>query len=162
MSKSQSPTFTPNSQQQGGKNVQIGRPHSMPSTSLSKGVTTSDEFKYGFPSDGLSTVSNKWWGSSRSEGVEKNQYDGGTDEASNEDGSSRIEHQAKHENEVEKNIGTEGTGLLMAVRKRIVEEGRESLKLGVMRNYGANKLGKREKRLLLRIFKSSTDLTMET
>ncbi|CAL9019465.1 unnamed protein product [Prunus brigantina] len=62
MAKSQGITVSPPAQQQGSKNVQTGRPQNILTLSLTKGNTTYDEFKHGFPSDGLSTASNKWWG----------------------------------------------------------------------------------------------------
>ncbi|KAG6783969.1 hypothetical protein POTOM_009651 [Populus tomentosa] len=52
-------------------------------------------------------------------------------------------------------IDPQGTGLLTSVRKRAVEEGREARKLGVYRTYGVNKLGRKQRALLLRIFGSS-------
>lgn len=164
MSKSQSVTQLHNLRQQGGKNVQIGRPQTMLSTSLAKSVTALDEFKYGFPSNGLSTVSNKWWGSSFPEGYEdicghgantdevtKQQSDNVADNGA----SSETVDKEQHGDDEARNVCPQGTGLLMAVRKRIAEEGRDALKLGVTRSSGINKLGTRKKALLLRIFKSS-------
>lgn len=171
MSKSQSlNTLSHSLQQEGGKNVQTGRSQTMlstsTSTSLAKGVTPSDEFKHGFPSEGLSTVSYKWWGTSFPDGYEGvSKYGARSNEVakrgqsveSKDDGSGPVTmDEEKGGNAEEKSIGPQGTGLLMDVRKRVVEEGREALKLGVIRRYGANKLGKREKTLLLRIFKSSS------
>ncbi|KAK9285063.1 hypothetical protein L1049_024248 [Liquidambar formosana] len=146
-------------QQQGNKNSQSGRPQNLPNTSLTKGITTSsDEFKYGFPSDGLSAVSYNWWGSGSpdgnggfffGDGAEVNEDDKHQSEELADEG-------AKPETgKGESNIGPQGTGLLMTVRKRAVEEGREALKIGVVRGYGINKRGMRERTLLLRIFKSS-------
>ncbi|EXB92391.1 hypothetical protein L484_021375 [Morus notabilis] len=135
-------------QESGGKTSHSGRPQTVTNATLAKSITTLDEFKSGFPSEGLSTVSNKWWGSGFPDG-----YDG--------DGAIHAAESADKEKErsenKEKNAGptTQGTGLLMDVRKRAVEEGRESLKLGVVRGFSAKKLGKREKALLLRMFKSS-------
>lgn len=158
---SKSVALSHNLQQQGGKNVQIGRSQTMLSTSLAKAAMPFDEFKYGFPSNGLSTVSNKWWGSSCPEGYEDICKDGAkSDEVAKQqsdvvadDGSSSA---AAEKEQRESDEGrSQGTGLLMAVRKKAAEEGREALKLGVIRGYGANKLGKRQKTLLLRIFKSS-------
>lgn len=162
MSKSQSVTLSHNLLQQGGKNVHIGRPQTMLSTSLAKAVTSLDEFKYGFPTNGLSTVSNKWWGSSCPEGYEDICKDGAvpvevvkqqSDVVADDGGNSATVGKEQCESEEGKNVGPQGTGLLMAVRKRAAEEGRETL--GVIRGYGADKLGRREKTLLLRIFKSS-------
>ncbi|KAL3739546.1 hypothetical protein ACJRO7_020888 [Eucalyptus globulus] len=42
-----------------------------------------------------------------------------------------------------------GTGLLTAVRKKALEQGREALKLGVFRSHHAGKIGKKEKSLML-------------
>ncbi|PON73083.1 hypothetical protein TorRG33x02_250590 [Trema orientale] len=165
MSKSQNTNTVSHSlQQEGGKYVQIGRPQTVLSTSLTKGVTTLDEFKHGFPSEGLSTVSYKWWGSNSPDGYEsisKDVMQSGdvskqrqpVDDAA---GSVTMDEEKSGNAEERKRIGPQGTGLLTAVRKKIAEEGREALKLGVTKRYGANKLGKREKALLLRIFKSST------
>ncbi|KAL9659140.1 hypothetical protein QQ045_018699 [Rhodiola kirilowii] len=51
-------------QQQTHKNFQSVCSHSPASAVLAKGILTSDEFKFGFPSTGLSAVSYKWWESS--------------------------------------------------------------------------------------------------
>uniref|UniRef100_A0A2N9IBC2 RWP-RK domain-containing protein n=1 Tax=Fagus sylvatica TaxID=28930 RepID=A0A2N9IBC2_FAGSY len=149
----------------GSKNVQTLRPQALLSTSLTKGIAALDEFKYGFPSHGLSTASNKWWGSSSpdgceatlGDGVETNQDDKHQSQEMVGDGPGIIIFDKEECESVKEgsNIGPQGTGLLMTVRKRTVEEGREALKLGVFRGYGINKISKREKTLLLRIFKSS-------
>ena len=151
--------------QEGGKNAQSGRSQTVLNTSLTKGVTTLDEFKHGFPYEELSTVSYKWWGSSCPDGYESISRDGAKHremarqrlsvESADDGASSVTVDKEKDENAQGKRIGPQGTGLLADVRKKAVEEGREALKLGVIRRYGANKLGKREKTLLLRIFKSS-------
>ncbi|KAF4385930.1 hypothetical protein F8388_010486 [Cannabis sativa] len=166
MSKSQiSNTISQNLQHEGGKNVQIVRSQNVLTTNLTKGVNnihhTLDEFKHGFPSQGLSTVSYKWWGgTSFPDGHEaiSNSKDGaGSQELAKVQSTGAVStREEKGGNEEEKDNGCEGTGLLMDVRKKVVEEGREALKLGVIRRYGAHKLGKKEKALLLRIFKSST------
>lgn len=153
-------------QQQGSRNIQNGRPQNLPTASLSKGIAASlDEFKYGFPTSGLSTASNKWWGSSSPDG-----YEGRTGDVveMGEDNKKQSEEMAensanllvmdenKNENEKkEGTIGPQGTGLLAAVRKISVEEGQKILKIGVGRDHGVLKARKREKRLLLRIFGSS-------
>lgn len=152
----------PNLQQQGTKNVQTVQAPNFGHQSLMSGMTMSmsDEFKYGFPSDGLSVTTNKWWGGSKSddnevilvdeaeiEGKDKHQREEKPDDVANE----KPDENGKLEDE----IGPRGSGLLTAVRKRAVEEGREALKLGVYRGYGIRKVGRREASLLLRIFKSS-------
>lgn len=153
-------------QQQGTKDVLVGRQHITLTPGLAKGLMGLDEFKYGFPSDGLSTATNKWWGSSLSDtqratdraGIETDEDDGHQSEEKVDAGTSVvIVDEEKGENgKMESNeIDPQGTGLLTSVRKRAVEEGREALKLGVYRTYGVNKLGRKQRALLLRIFGSS-------
>ncbi|XP_017973178.1 PREDICTED: protein RKD5 isoform X1 [Theobroma cacao] len=160
LSKLQGAAALPNLQQQGTKNIQTGQALNFGHRSLMTGMTTSDEFKYGFPSDGLSIATNKWWGSSKSDGHEDVQVDGA--ETEGEDKHQSVEKPGDMANEkpeengkLDDGIGPQGSGLLTAVRKRAVEEGREALKLGVYKGYGIKKLGTREASLLLRIFKSS-------
>ena len=150
----------PNLQQHGTKNIQTGQALNFGHQSLMTGMTMSDEFKYGFPSNGLSITTNKWWGSSKSDGHEVIVVDGV--ESEGEDKHQSVEKPDDMANEkhdengkLEDGIGPQGSGLLTAVRKRAVEEGREALKLGVYRGYGIKKLGRREASLLLRVFKSS-------
>ncbi|KAF5732498.1 protein NLP3-like [Tripterygium wilfordii] len=146
--------------QPGSKEIQIGRPQV-----LTKGMSTLDEFKHGFPSDGLSSVTYKWWGSSspqRDEGIdsseaksdelEKPQSEGKADTGAS---SVKMDEEKPGKGGVKVHSGLEGTGLLTAVRKKAAEEGRETLKLHVRRKYGVNKLGRKDRRLLIRIFDSS-------
>ncbi|GAV79261.1 RWP-RK domain-containing protein [Cephalotus follicularis] len=148
--------------QQGNKTSQVGQPHISINASLTKGMTTLDEFKYGFPSNGLSTATNKWWGSSSPDGYESICEDGAeieeddksqSDEKVNENANSMVLDKEKHENGDKENIGPHGIGILTAVRKRNVEDGREALMIGV-HSYGIKKLARRESALLLRIFRS--------
>lgn len=137
----------------------------MHSTSLTKGMTVLDEFKYGFPSDGLSTASNKWWGSSSPYACEGISEDGAETDGNDKDQSKEmtgdgpgtviVDKEKSEGGEEKSNIGPQGVDLLTCVRKGAVEEGREALKLGVFQGHGMNKLGKRERTLLLRIFNSS-------
>lgn len=123
-------------------------------------MTALDEFKYGFPSDGLSTTSNKWWGSSGPDDSAGKNPDGA--EVSKH-GKGQLEERAKEEADTqtcetgkdESSKTLQGAALLTDIRRRAMEEGREALKLGVFRGYGVKKLGKREKILLLQIFRSS-------
>lgn len=153
-------------QQQGSRNIQNGRPQNLPNASLSKGIAASlDEFKYGFPTSGLATASNKWWGSSSPDGyegtigngVEIDEEDKKQSEQLADNGANLLVMDGeKAENEKEEGtIGPQGTGLLTAVRKTTVEEGRKILKIGVGRDHGVLKAGKKERRLLLQIFGSS-------
>ncbi|KAJ7965071.1 RWP-RK domain containing protein [Quillaja saponaria] len=144
-----------NLQQQGSKNVQIGRPQNLLSTSLTKGIITVDEFKYGFPSDGLSIASNKWWGSDNPDGYEGVRRDGAE---VGEDGKDELKDSAddgSSSRTVNKETCEKGAALLTAVRKRTVKEGKEAFKLGVFRGYDVTKLSNRQKTLLHQIFDSS-------
>ena len=148
--------------QQQGKNIQNGRPQPLYSSNMTQGTQASlDEFKYGFPSDGLAIVSYKWWESSRlnngedtkGSGVEDTQ---GGKRKSEELSDSLLMVEEKPVRQNDKSItDLQGTGWLSDVRKNAADEGREALKLSVHRGCGVNKMGMREKKLLLRIFKSS-------
>lgn len=100
---------------------------------LAKTMAALDEFKSGFPSKGLATVSNKWWGT----GTEITE-DGGGD---------------VKEDKAE--IASEKQSSLLAIRKRIAEEGREALEIGVSRGFGSKRPDKRDQHLLSQICKSS-------
>ncbi|KAF3572350.1 hypothetical protein F2Q69_00063735 [Brassica cretica] len=103
--------------------------------SLVKTMAALDEFKSGFPSKGLATVSNKWWGTSgrrQDAGPEITEEDVKDEEAASEKQSS-----------------------LLDVRRRIAEEGREALELGVSQGFGSKRPNKRDQHLLSQIFGSS-------
>lgn len=122
-----------------------------------------DEFRYGFPSNGLLKTSNKWWGSSTT----INNKDTHVKADRNIEQSEQSEELLKStpwEGKVGGQSGTDksnttpqlsGTGLLSAMRKRALEAGQEALKLGFHQCSGINKPGKREKLLLQGIFGSS-------
>lgn len=159
LSKSQVIASHQNLQQQGNKSITSGKSHVLSNVIISKGVASWDEFRYGFPSDGLITCKNKWWGSSSADhedGAETGKKDKDqSQDQENEDsvGNSTTCGNKKHE---ESSItGSKISGGLKAIRKRVAEEGREVLKLGVYQGQGLKKLGRREKGLLLRIFKTS-------
>lgn len=119
-----------------------------------------DEFKYGFPSHGLSRTSNKWWGSSNTDVKKddrgKNNEDGKQSEDPIDYSPSKDEGGSGSGKDESKNLlELAGTSLLLAVRKRVVDEGREAFSLGVHRCSGIMKPGKREQRLLIGIFGSS-------
>ncbi|XP_054817352.1 uncharacterized protein LOC129317052 [Prosopis cineraria] len=145
--------------QQGSKNTETRPSQHLLNSNLAKGMATLDEFKYGFPSEGLSTTSNKWWGSNGPADSPSKKADG-VDVCKHEKG--KLEESAKEEADTEMpGAGKEamktpeGAASLTGIRKRAVEEGREALKLGVFRGYGVKKLGKRERIMLLQIFSSS-------
>ncbi|XP_010558869.1 PREDICTED: uncharacterized protein LOC104827393, partial [Tarenaya hassleriana] len=111
-----------------------------------------DGLKCGFPSDGLSTVTYKWWGSSsegrndakdRGESIEgKFQADTNGDDMKQEDGTAGDEFASVRPDS------------LVAVRKRVAEEGREADKLCLDRGFGSKELNRRDQALLSQVFKS--------
>ncbi|KAL9422966.1 hypothetical protein AB3S75_035116 [Citrus x aurantiifolia] len=154
----------PNLQQQGSKNSPVGQPHVLLNANLTKGIMALDEFKYGFPSDGLSTASYKWWGSRSShgnDGIHKDESEIDEEDkqaeakADKESATQATGNEKSSNGETESNVDPQGSGLLTAVRKRTVEEGREALKLGVYKKYCVKQLDRKERVLLHRIFKSS-------
>lgn len=114
-----------------------GKSNLWTNTNLAKTVAALDEFKSGFPSDGLTTVSNKWWGRPGKGGRE----DGGGENT--EDGDVKDEAASEKQNS------------LVAIRKRIAEEGREAVELGLRQGFGPKRPDKRDQALLFQIFKSS-------
>ena len=151
--KAQGITVLQNSPQQGNKNVESARTQNVANAGLNKAMTTMDEFKSGFPSEGLSATSNKWWGNRDRDDCAGSSANGAKTLLPEEKAG---EEKMVHETPKTGNSETpHGSSLLTAVRKRAVEEGREALKLGVFRGYGINKLSKREKILLHQVFGSS-------
>ncbi|XP_010486206.1 PREDICTED: uncharacterized protein LOC104764397 [Camelina sativa] len=119
---------------QHGGNKSGGKSNVWANANLTKTMAALDEFKSGFPSGALSTVSNKWWGRPEKGGRE----DGG--EEITEDG------------DVKDEAASEKQSSLVAIRKRIAEEGREH---GLRQGFGSKKPDKRDHALLFQIFESS-------
>lgn len=149
-------------QQQGNKNVQTGSPLKFHGSTLSKGTPSDlDEFKYGFPTNGLSSVSYRWWGDGSTNGsisTEENQdkQKSPMKMVDSSDVHSSMNDEDKCEKLTDKNdIDSSGTGFLTALREKAVKEGAEALKLGIHRRYDINKLDQAKKEVLLQIFKSS-------
>ncbi|GMH19153.1 hypothetical protein Nepgr_020994 [Nepenthes gracilis] len=118
-----------------------------------------DEFKHGFPSNGLLISNFKRWGGGtpdtcdgRSEiDSETVQEDKCRSEEQVDDGVS--ECMKKAEVRVEECLNDkQGTVSLTALRKQAVDEGRQALKLGVWKDHGFDSLEKKEKILLHRLF----------
>ncbi|GFZ05499.1 hypothetical protein Acr_17g0010710 [Actinidia rufa] len=148
--------------QQQGKNIQNGRSQPLYSSNMTQGTQASlDEFKYGFPSDGLAIVSYKWWESSSLDNGEDTKGSGVEDTQGGKRKSEELSDALLMvgEKPVSRNdksiMDLQGTGWLSDVRKSAADEGREALKLGVFRGCSVNKMDRRERKLLLRIFKSS-------
>ncbi|KAK1404830.1 Glucan synthase-like 7 [Heracleum sosnowskyi] len=123
-----------------------------------------DEFRYGFPSNGLLRTSNKWWGNSTATSNKDTQVKADRNIEQTEQQSEKMLKSSPCKDEVGGQGKTDetstspqlsGTGLLSAMRKRALEEGQEALKLGFHQCSGINKLAKREKLLLQGIFGTS-------
>lgn len=158
------------SKQQGSKNSPNGTPSDLQSSNLTNGTPASlDEFMYGFPSDGLSTASNKWWGGSSAldgkhdfHGVQGADIQAEEHQSKEKSVSAESSLLGKSDSRMDhSDVGPQGTGILTAVRKRALDEGR-ALKLGVYRYGGMKKLGRRERVLLRGIFKSSLPSECDT
>lgn len=102
-------------------------PHLDPFSPLKNVPTYLDEFKLGFPSTGLSSASNKWWGSEES----------------------NPEQPSVEEGETQKNPSE----ILVSLRKTAVEDSRDLIegKKGV----DNCKLNKKQKLVLMQVFGSS-------
>ncbi|GAB4856065.1 hypothetical protein Ancab_024705 [Ancistrocladus abbreviatus] len=147
-------------QQQGSRNAISYRSQNLPSQGLTVETSTClDEFKHGFPSNGLSTYINRWWGGGTHDSAEKSEdkFETGREEKCQsdepiDDDVSKCREGA--EGRVEKFLtDKQGTVSLSALRKRAVEDGQEALKLGVWKEYGVDKVGEKEKLLLYRLFR---------
>ncbi|PIA30107.1 hypothetical protein AQUCO_05700077v1 [Aquilegia coerulea] len=119
-----------------------------------------DEFKEGFPSNGLSTVTMRWWGDHTSDANddemlgEESAIDGTNKQQSHNAANKCMEGKSDTTSE-KSNIVPQGTALLLSVRESAAAEGREALKLGVHGGYRSFKLNRREKMLLHKVFDSS-------
>lgn len=146
-------------QQPGSKPTSTWRSHHMHASGLGIEGNNLDEFKYGFPSTGLSECSNRWWGSSFvGNGVSKEE----------KKSSSELKEASKVQVDVSASMREEKTDnmaedsecdkknevSLSAIRKRALEEGKKALKLSVLKKYGADKLGNEQKILLRRLFQT--------
>lgn len=145
------------SQQQGNRLLQNGRQNMFQSSQPKNIPTYLDEFKHGFPTNGLSSVSTKWWGTSGLDGNEMLEEERLAEEAEKQPSGESVEDmeasKVKTERETEK--GDTGAALLLSLRKRASEDGRAAVKLGVARGHGAYKLRRKERAMLLQIFRSS-------
>lgn len=158
MSKSQC-----TAQQPGTKNIYALRAHHTLASGLAIETSTClDEFKFGFPSNGLSRSTSKWWGNAS----------GDQDKVPKDDLKPSPEVKPASEAEVvdtavtvcaEKGdcvVGVSGFDIrdkvsLSIIRKRAVDEGCKALKHGVLKKYRADKLGEEEKILFRRLFQTS-------
>ncbi|XP_074321331.1 uncharacterized protein LOC141657855 [Silene latifolia] len=126
------------SKPQGNAGKTTWRPHQTlaPVLPLEVSIFT-EEFKYGFPSNGLSRSTNKWWGSGC-----------GNNGSSKDEAKTTLDVKDALESQVEKVS-------LAAIRKRALDEGQKALASGALKKHGADQLEKEEQILLRRLFQSS-------
>lgn len=146
------------SQQQANRLLQQGRQNMLHSSQTKNIPTYLDEFKHGFPTNGLSSISTKWWGTSSLDGntmLEEAEHsaEAASKQPSGESPGDMTATEEKTEREMKK--VDNGAAVLLSLRKRASEDGREAVKRGVARGYGAYKLRRKERAMLLQIFKSS-------
>ncbi|PKA62494.1 Protein RKD2 [Apostasia shenzhenica] len=129
-------------QVQANKFMQYGL-SALPQPIQPKNISTfMDEFQYGFPSKGLSSVSVKWWGDSRGEGTKDTDKIHVIDDESNRDPK-------------DISVVDEPSASLCSLRKRSVENGREALEVGISEGWSSYGLTKKQRLLLSKVFKSS-------
>ncbi|PIN25625.1 hypothetical protein CDL12_01628 [Handroanthus impetiginosus] len=143
------------------KDNQTESSHNLHSSTVNRGNSSIvDEFKYGFPSDGLSSVSFRWWGN-------KSDSDNGADTEQGSEDAEKSEQQSKDSTDTtvdeevtegkknETDSNTQWASSLSALRKKTAKEGKQALKLGVYRVDSVKTLDRNKKKALLQIFKSS-------
>nr|GMC80143.1 protein NLP2 [Ipomoea batatas] len=141
------------SQQQGSKTAQTLSSQHLLGVNLPKGTTAgSDEFKYGFPSDGLSAISYKWWGSRSTDANEDTKKEGNAEESKQQSAVPMDESAVKTD---KSNVDSFGADSLSDLRKQAAKEGKEALKLGVYREHSLFKLDLTKRKVLLQVFKSA-------
>ncbi|KAJ6853653.1 uncharacterized protein M6B38_113515 [Iris pallida] len=149
-------------QPQGYKILQHGMTTTTPSHQLRNIHTYMDEFKYGFPANGLSSASVKWWGTSnesanrnptKKSATEQEEEQECCEYANETSGSMEIDDQTDH-NTNESVTRAEPSTSLLSLRKRALEYTRESLQVGISDCMGY-KLGKRQRLVLVQVFRSS-------
>lgn len=141
------------SQQQGTKTAHTLSSQHLLSSNLPKGTTVgSDEFKYGFPSDGLSAISYKWWGSRSTDGNEDTKKEGNAEESKQQSAEPVEESAVKTD---KSNVDSFRADSLSDLREQVAKEGKEALKLGVYREHSLFKLDLTKRKVLLQVFKSS-------
>ncbi|KAF9620407.1 hypothetical protein IFM89_011780 [Coptis chinensis] len=150
-------------QHQGNSVSQDGLTNDTPHASLLRNIACLDEFKQGFPTTGLATVTMRWWGGRGSDGNEDEIFgeEPAVDEVSKQQphdlADNDVEFLEEETDPLAKKIdmGPQGAALLSSVRKAATAEGREALKLGVFGDHGLFKPDRQEKLMLLKVFKSS-------
>ncbi|RRT41412.1 hypothetical protein BHE74_00025688 [Ensete ventricosum] len=148
------------SQLQGTRFNQNGWPNILHQNQSKNIPTFMDEFKYGFPENGLSSASFKWWGISRIEETERT-VPGESETTTEKDDNQEVQDSSNEGEEPDSGaddnvIVTKPSALLCSLRRKSVEYGRESLKRGGISVAGIpHKLTKRQKLTLSQVFGSS-------
>ncbi|KAL2940854.1 Protein RKD2 [Bienertia sinuspersici] len=146
-----------NGQHNGSKTMPTWRSHLMVASGLAMDANTIDEFKYGFPSNGLSKCTNRWWGGSSNNGASKEntKTSSEVEDESKEQASDSLSSMSDKQDEGSNISDKQDEVSLSGVRKRAVEEGKKALKLHALKKFGADKLGNEEKILLRKLYQTS-------
>lgn len=150
--------------QQGVRFAQGVSPNNMLHLSQIRNIPTfMDEFKYGFPTNGLSSLSNKWWGSgnsnsnSNSSPLESSAVKDESQEScelSNETSKCTMDDMA--DSGTEDSAATSvPSAVLCSLRRKALEDGRGLLKDGACNGCELHKLNKRQRLVLAQVFRSS-------
>ncbi|OAY84643.1 Protein RKD5 [Ananas comosus] len=146
--------------QQGVRFAQGVSPNNMLHLSQIRNIPTfMDEFKYGFPTRGLSSLSNKWWGSGNSDSsplkssaVKDESQE--SCELSNETSKCTMDDMA--DSGTEDSAATSvPSAVLCSLRRKALEDGRGLLKDGACNGCELHKLNKRQRLVLAQVFGSS-------
>ncbi|XP_020684673.1 uncharacterized protein LOC110101214 [Dendrobium catenatum] len=145
---------------QGNKFVQYGW-SGIPQPLQPKNISTyMDEFEYGFPSNGLSSVSTKWWIDSSGEdsrmlqgqSMDNNLDKEETSLASNETNYNYMMDEETESSLEERAILNEPSASLCFLRKRSAEYGQEALEDRISKHCDSSRLTKRQRLLLSQVF----------
>lgn len=147
----------------GNKLVQYGW-SGIPQPLQPKNISTyMDEFQFGFPSNGLSAVSVKWWmddGSKDFKMLQGQSMDAKPDKqetcvAANETNSSYTMDEVTNRNLEDISILNEPSASLCFLRKRSAEYGQEALEYRIPEDWDFSRLTKRQRLLLSQVFNAS-------
>lgn len=143
--------------QQSSTSLQQQPPISQPSNTK----TYLDEFKHGFPSNGLSSISNKWWGNHENDSGKQNAEESKEKEESEDEepvklskDTERLENINEEQSNGCNGLSSNGTMMLSSLRKRAAEEGR-IVKVGIGRLCRQCKVSGQHEALLMKLFGSS-------
>ncbi|XP_072961843.1 uncharacterized protein [Typha angustifolia] len=142
-------------QPQGNRFMQSGSPNILQYNQGKNIPTYMDELKFGFPAKGLSSVSLKWWGNNSPAGT-ATEKDEGQESCELSNDTSQCMMDDEPDSSAEDSATTsEPSALLCSLRRKAVEDGRELLKCDTSKGGELYNLSKKQKLVLLQVFRSS-------